>query len=166
MINSEQDLREGFRIGMRCLASGVSVLSATSMKGERAAMTVSSVTSVSDQPASLLVCVNKSTRMDSIMQSAEYFCINVLSANQQSISEICASPELGEERFNTGAWKKDSSSTSFFLEDAPAIFICKTAKHIEHGTHTIYIGDIALIRTAPELGQPLVYAHGAYLRNS
>jgi flavin reductase len=166
LINSEQDLNEGFRIGMRCLASGVSVLSVTSSAGERAAMTVSSVTSVSDNPPSLLVCVNKATRMNSIMKNGEYFCINILSEKQQSISEICASPDMAEERFKTGSWVQDQKSGSFFLEDAPAVFVCKTAKQIDHGTHVIYVGDIAVIRAAPELGKPLIYAHGAYLRNS
>lgn len=162
MINSEQDLDSGFRIGMRCLAAGVSVLTAVGKDGERAAMTVSSTTSVSDNPPSLLVCVNVSARMDYVMQNADMFCINVLGAHQQQVSELCSIPESGDQRFTVGRWDKDAASEQYFLDDAPAVFFCKKAKVIEHGTHNIYVGDIQSIRAFEQADQPLIYAHGSY----
>ena len=75
----EAELGMAMKMGMRRLASGVSVLSTRSDDGERHAMTVSSVTSVSDNPASLLVCVNKQVALEGHLSTpGTPFAINIL----------------------------------------------------------------------------------------
>ena len=51
--------KEQFLIAMRSLAASVSVISARDAIGKTYAMTASSVTSLSIDPPSILVCVNK-----------------------------------------------------------------------------------------------------------
>ena len=51
-----------FRRAMRSLCSGVSIISA-GYKGKQFGMTATAVTSVSMTPPSLLVCINKSARI-------------------------------------------------------------------------------------------------------
>lgn len=161
-MNREEDLATGLRKGMRCLASGVSVISSVNAKGERAAMTVSSVTSVSNDPPSLLVCINKNARMESIFAESGYFCVNVLGANQQALSEICATPEAGEERFTVGQWAKHEETGIDFVQDAPAVFMCRKEKVVEYGTHNIYFGNIIEVRIGEEKQNALVYVDGKY----
>ena len=52
--------REEFLTSMRHLAASVSIISAKDSGGKPYAMTASSVTSLSMEPPSILVCVNKS----------------------------------------------------------------------------------------------------------
>ena len=44
-----------------------------------------------------MVCVNKNATMDAVIADSEYFCVNILSSEQQQVSEVCATPELAEE---------------------------------------------------------------------
>ena len=73
------DLGEQFRAAMRRFPSTVSVIS-TAKDGQRHGMTATAVTSVSLNPPSLLVCVNRSGRLFGIMESCHRFCVNVLHA--------------------------------------------------------------------------------------
>lgn len=161
-MNVVEDLAQGFRQGMRCLASGVCIVSGVSKQGERSAMTASSVTSVSSEPPSLLVCVNQSARMDFVLSDSESFAINVLSSEQQVISELCATPDKAEERFDQGAWLKDEETGLYYLDDSPAVFICQKQQVIEHGTHSIFIGDISKVLVSESETKALVYSAGAY----
>ncbi|MFT7559695.1 MAG: flavin reductase [Flavobacteriales bacterium] len=161
-MNIINDLNEGFRLGMRTLAAGVSVISAVNGE-ERAAMTVSSLTSVSDQPPSLLVCVNKATRMDTIIENADRFVVNILASHQQDVSNICARAEAGEQRFETGDWAKDELSGQYYLADALTVFICEKTQTVEYGTHNVVFGNIIEVRRVAEPHQPLIYVNGSYL---
>ena len=76
--------------GMRRLASGVSVITSVDAQGNPYAMTATSITSVSDSPASLLVCINKSTRMFEAIAEGGQFCVNLLNHDQEAISNRCA----------------------------------------------------------------------------
>lgn len=155
-------LGEQMREGMRRLASGVCVVSA-SYAGKRYAMTASSVTSVSDDPASLLICVNKQARFSEPMSSQRFFSVSLLSAAHQAISNLCAIPNEEEERFSQGSWEQDEQTGLYYLHDAQAAFFCEKVKDVEHGTHTIYIGNINKVLTSSELVNPLIYLDGRYL---
>jgi len=156
------DLSAQMKEGMRRLASGVSVVSAAH-EGIRYAMTASSVTSVSDSPASLLVCVNKQARFSKPMHSGQYFGVSLLSAAQQDISNTCAMPNDEEVRFATGNWIQDDRTGLYYLQDAQAAFVCKKVQHIEHGTHDIFIGNIEQIHINSDDINPLIYLNGGYL---
>lgn len=156
------DLQQGLRQGMRCLASGVCIVTGLGSEGERCAMTASSVTSVSGEPPSLLVCINKSATMDAILESSEHLCVNVLAAAQQDVSEVCATADLGDERFSVGEWEVDQTSGLSYLLNTPAVFLCKKQKVVSYGTHSIYIADICEVLLANEKQKALVYADGGY----
>ncbi len=147
---------------MRHLASGVWGITAESQDGERVAMTASSVTSVSDNPPSLLVCVNKSTTMDSVLAKTAPFTVNILGKDQEAISNNCASPGEAESRFATGNWEKDAKSGLYYLRDALSVFICEKRQVVSYGTHSIYIGNVVDVKLGGQSSSPLVYARGAY----
>lgn len=155
-------LAMSMKLGMRRLASGVCVLSTKLDDNERFAMTVSSVTSVSDAPASLLVCINQSVSQQAHLSRIDtYFAINVLGANHQDVSNICAGRESGRSRFAVGNWEEDESGLPV-LNDALAVFICRTKQVVTYGTHKIVIGAIERVIVNGADVNPLVYADGTY----
>jgi flavin reductase (DIM6/NTAB) family NADH-FMN oxidoreductase RutF len=145
---------------MRRLASGVCVIAAP-IGEEGFAMTASSVTSVSDSPASLLVCINKA------VSSQEYFtvCGNIFSVNvlgelQGAISDLCAGREPGKSRFSLGDWGQIEGLP--YLADAQTVFFCAVDHVIEYGTHQIVIAKINDVFIGVADVAPLVYVDGSY----
>ena len=155
------NLKDDLRSGMRRLASGVCVVS-TCVEGQQYAMTASSVTSVSDEPASLLVCVNQDTTMQSVLNLGQPFVINVLSQSQQDVSNNCASRNETVGRFDLGDWQLDESGMPY-LADAQVNFFCTVDnKDYIYGTHQIVIGVLNKVIVSNDPVNPLIYVDGAY----
>src|SRR5690554_6661089 len=101
----QQDLGNAMKAGMRHLASGVTIVATRGADGVPYAMTVTSVTSLSDAPASLLVCLNRSSATYQSLSDNDLFSVNILTEEQQVVSHRCAStPESGD-RFSEGGWQ-------------------------------------------------------------
>lgn len=157
----EVEKSHAMREGMRRLASGVSVISCLDQEGQPYAMTATSVTSVSDAPASLLVCVNRSARAHDAITASGHFAVNVLSRDQDGISNLCAGGEEGKKRFELGHWQGFEQLP--FLSDCLAVFKCQVDHSMDYGTHRIFIGLINQVLVGdPEHGDPLIYLNGQY----
>lgn len=160
-VKSSDALKADFCSGMRRLAAGVCVIS-TKVEGRRYAMTASSVTSLSDEPASLLVCVNQEATMYSLLSMGQPFVVNVLSQAQQQISNICAARDAGEERFSSGDWQQNEQGLPY-LADAQATFFCQVdSDDMQYGTHRIVVGRIQKTQIHEGEASPLVYVDGRY----
>lgn len=156
------NLAVSMKLGMRRLASGVSVLSTRLDDGQRFAMTVSSVTSVSDSPASLLVCINQQVSQQAhLTTKGSQFAINVLAQGHQDVSNICAGRDPLKDRFTLGAWQEDETGLPV-LGDALAVFICQTDQVMTYGTHKIVVGAIHKVILNGAEVDPLLYADGSY----
>lgn len=156
------NLATSMKLGMRRLASGVCVLSANLPGNERFAMTVSSVTSVSDSPASLLVCINQLVSQQEYLSAAgTRFAINVLSVHHQDVSNLCAGREPNRNRFELGLWEQDDTGLPV-LGDAQAVFICDVDQVMGYGTHKIVIAAIHKVIINGADVDPLLYADGSY----
>ncbi|WP_331347093.1 flavin reductase family protein [Cellvibrio sp. UBA7661] len=156
------DLAVAMKLGMRRLASGVCVLSTTLADQQRFAMTVSSVTSVSDSPPSLLVCINQLVSQQGHLATlGSQFAVNVLSAEHQDVSNICAGRAPTQDRFGVGNWENDDTGLPV-LSDAQAVFICQTDQVTTYGTHKIIIGAIHKVILNEVDVNPLLYADGSY----
>ncbi|MFT7491369.1 MAG: flavin reductase (DIM6/NTAB) family NADH-FMN oxidoreductase RutF [Pseudohongiellaceae bacterium] len=158
------ELGEGLRLGMRRLASGVCVVS-TEADGKRFAMTASSVTSLSDSPASLLVCVNAAAAIRPFLVKGHAFTVNILGAGQEEISNSCARSSNGEDRFNVGQWSRPDEPGAPFLKQAQAIFFCEVDNDTyQYGTHHIVIGRVNNVLIPGAEISPLIYLNGKYQR--
>jgi flavin reductase (DIM6/NTAB) family NADH-FMN oxidoreductase RutF len=156
-----QNLAQAMRNGMRRLPSGVCVVSAQAADGRKYAMTASSVTSVSDNPPSLLVCVNQQARICPVLTPSQRFAVNILGKDHQDISVLCATGDQGEKRFNLGKWLLAPDQTPY-LQDAEAVFECEVDLVQPYGTHNIIVGKIIAVRVASSGPAPLVYLDGSY----
>lgn len=156
------NLAVSMKLGMRRLASGVCVLSTTLPGNQRFAMTVSSVTSVSDSPASLLVCINQLVSQQGHLATiGSQFAVNVLSTDHQDVSNICAGREPNRNRFEVGHWENDDTGLPV-LSDAQVVFICQTDQVTTYGTHKIIIGVIHKVILSGSEVDPLLYADCSY----
>ncbi|MAV23940.1 MAG: oxidoreductase [Gammaproteobacteria bacterium] len=153
---SDQD---DFRKAMRNYIYSVSILSNKNIDGELNAITVSSVTSISMEPPSLLVCINKSSRIHDTLIKNSDFCINLLNKNQQEISNICSTDSLYDQRFDHDKW---NTQTIPFLEEAQANIFCSIEDLVPYHTHTIVIGRV-LNAISNDKINTLSYVNGKYV---
>jgi flavin reductase (DIM6/NTAB) family NADH-FMN oxidoreductase RutF len=148
----------GFRSAMRRMASSVCVI--TTSNGEiHQGMAASSVTSLSMQPPSLLVCINKSVAMHDAVHKAGLFCVNLLGEHHGPVCDAFGGKLSGPERFTVGEWAESAQGLRY-LVDAPAAMICRLDAAHDYGTHTICIGAVEEVILA-EHGAPLLYREGS-----
>lgn len=152
---------EAFRAGMRRLAAAVSIVSAHSKDGPAGA-TVSSVTSLSADPPSLLVCLNQASAIHGVIAAAPHFAVNVLRTGQEGLANSFADPGQREHRFRSGDWAI-ADEPAPLLRDAQVSYTCKLERMIGFGTHSICIGRILDIR-AMGSSDPMIYVEGATAR--
>ena len=89
-------IQDNFRLAMRRYIYSVSIMSNKDEKGDTNAITVSSVTSISMEPPSLLICINKSSRIHDTLKVGSQFCINLLNKYQTELSNICSDEDSYE----------------------------------------------------------------------
>ena len=155
------DLQNEFRIGMRKYIYSVSVISNMQSNGTKNAITVSSVTSISISPPSIIACINKKSRMNESLVLDSKFCINLVNEEQQDIAEVCSDPNRINERFKNIEWIGDKPP---IMKNALVNIICKVDKIVEYKTHSIVIGLVQKIKNS-EHKNPLMYQEGVYKKS-
>jgi flavin reductase (DIM6/NTAB) family NADH-FMN oxidoreductase RutF len=150
-----------FRASMRHLAGAVTVI-ATGTKGHRFGLTATAVCSLSDDPATLLVCVNRSASAHDVISQNRTFSINLLADDQEPIAARFSgrAGHKGEARFEGGDWRTLATGAPT-LVDALATFDCEVNQEHVFTTHTIFIGRV-VASSAREAAEPLVYLRGAF----
>jgi flavin reductase (DIM6/NTAB) family NADH-FMN oxidoreductase RutF len=151
-----------FRSAMRRLAGGVSVITAGS-GDEISGMTVTSVSSLSTDPPSLIVSINRASSSWPLLQRHRFFGVNILSAEQAEIAERFSGKDglKGAERFAGAAWIERASGVRL-LGGALAAIECEAEDVIERHSHAIIIGRVLHVELAPDEAA-LVYWHGDYV---
>jgi flavin reductase (DIM6/NTAB) family NADH-FMN oxidoreductase RutF len=149
-----------FRDAMRRFATTVSIISCASGRFHHG-MSATAVTSLSVDPPSLLVCVNKSTATHRVLSQGGRFCVNVLRSFHSQLSQAFSGKLKGENRFHVGAWQ-DTDDGLPFLADAQANLFCEIDRVTDYGTHTIFIGRVysAIVHADVD---PLLYQDGKYV---
>jgi len=152
---------DAFRDGMRRLAASVTVLTTRSPDGSRAGMTATAVCSVSGDPPTLLCCINRANATRAAFVEAGIFAVNVLAMGEDDIASRFATRMDAEERFARGAWTVAETGAPI-LESAAAAFDCRIVQIVESGSHSVFFGEVAAVRTRGVHVMPLLYAHGGY----
>ena len=151
-------IQDNFRLAMRRYIYSVSIMSNKDDNGNLNAITVSSVTSISMDPPSILICINKSSRIHNTLQVGSKFCINLLNKQQIELSNICSDEDSYEKRFSDEHWNVKGIP---FLSNAQANIFCKVDKLTSYHTHTIIIGLGEDADYAEEIST-LTYVDGEY----
>ena len=109
-------------------------------------------------PPSLLICINKTSRIHDSLQIGSKFCINLLKKDQEDLSNICSDEESYEKRFNDENWNIKETP---FLANAQANIFCKVDKLTSYHTHTIIVGLVENANHIDEIST-LTYVDGNY----
>ena len=158
MSEATQDIERLFRLAMRRFPGTVTVVT-TTLDGADCGMTATAVTSLSMDPPSLLVCVNRGTGFHSAIEQCDRFCVNVLREGQEDIASIFGGGKPPHERFGDGVWAHEDGIA--YLKDAQANIFCRRAGLFQYGTHTIVVGEATALLLHDELA-PLIYVDGRY----
>ncbi len=154
----------GFRNAMALLGGAVSVITTDGAAG-RFGFTASAVCSVTDQPPTLLVCMNRSSHSNVHFKTNGVLSVNVLTAEHQDISGVFANRELTmEQRFASAHWHTLESGAPL-LDEALVSFDCRIAQAHEVGSHTIFYCEILDLKIGASQ-EGLVYFNRAYHRLS
>jgi flavin reductase len=98
------ELLDAFRSAMRHVAATVYAVT-TGHGGGRYGILATAVSSLSFEPPSLLVCVNRSASLHAPLASAEVFCVNVLGLGNRDVAEHFMMP-AATDRFAVGEWEE------------------------------------------------------------
>jgi flavin reductase (DIM6/NTAB) family NADH-FMN oxidoreductase RutF len=150
-----------FRAAMRELAAGVTIVTA-GREAARRGLTATAVCSVSTDPPTLLVCVNRDAEGHAAIMASRTFCVNVIAAEHRALAERFAGRDgaRGADRFDVGEWRSLSTGAPV-LADAVAAFDCHVIHAIDCGTHTVFLGAVTATTTSPERAA-LFYRAGAF----
>ena len=145
-----------FKAVMRRFAACVNVI--TSVDGEAMnGMTATAVCSVTADPPSLLVIINKNNRSHHVISRSRIFAVNVLSADQEDLAAHFALRAL--DPFETVEHWIGSTGCPI-IREADAYLECEVVKETDFGTHTIFVGQIVACEIASK--PPLLYHEGHF----
>ncbi|MEQ1611528.1 MAG: flavin reductase family protein [Hyphomicrobiaceae bacterium] len=152
---------DDFRACMRHLAGAVTVI-ATGAPGHRFGLTATAVCSLSDDPATLLVCVNRAASAHDVISRNRNFSVNLLADDQEPIAGRFSgrAGHKGETRFEGGDWRTLATGAPT-LVNSLTTFDCEVNQEHVFATHTIFIGRVVASTTRGS-AEPLVYLRGAF----
>jgi flavin reductase (DIM6/NTAB) family NADH-FMN oxidoreductase RutF len=153
------ELRASFKLAMRRFPAAVSVITSAD-QSRRHGMTATAVTSLSLDPPSLIVCINRTTLLHDIMQVGRHFCVNVLRRDQAELSSAFSGAIAPEARFAVGTWHTSTEGVSYLAEAQVNIF-CRKVAAVPYGTHTIFIGEAGAVNVHDPI-EPLIYQDAQY----
>jgi flavin reductase len=151
-----------FRDAMAGLGTAVNIVTSDGADG-LAGCTASAVCGVTDEPPTLLVCINRSSRNNSAFRATGKLCVNVLSAEQQTLAAHFASGTLPmAERFAAAQWERLVTGAPV-LHGALASLDCEIESVTEVGTHTVFFCAVKAAHTHVS-GDALIYYGRRYHR--
>ena len=135
---------------MGSFATGVTVVTTNSTPPT--GLTANAVTSLSLDPPLVLVAVDKKASSHQAFQDTGCFAMNILSAQQQAISNRFATP--GPKDFSDLDIKTAETGAPI-IADSLGWVDCKLVEVLPGGDHDIFIGEIVAGELNP--GEPLLY---------
>lgn len=154
---SQRDFREA----MSRLGAAVHIVTTAGAAGS-CGFTASAVCSVSDDPPTLLACLNRASGMNAAFKANGVLCVNTLTAEHEALSNTFAG-QGGlpmERRFENGEWTTLATGAPV-LASSLVSFDCALEDVKEVGTHSVMFGAVravALHRHEPAL----VYLNRGY----
>jgi len=158
MDETDPRLSADFRQAMRRVASTVNVISIC-VEGAPMGITATAVSSISMDPPSLLICINRAASVHAPFGGVTHFRVNVLHRDQADIAQMFADRSMGALRFSAG-WNVDCALPPRLL-DAQASILCRRIDHHQFGTHSIFIGVVEEVVARDDV-HPLVYLDGRF----
>ena len=153
--------QQTYRDIMRYHAGAVTIIS-VGKPGGRTGLTATAFCSLTDDPPTVVACVNRNASAHDLIGKHKAFCVNVLASAQQEVAmRFAVRVGLeGEQRFDEGAWTTLKTGAPV-LEGALANLDCEVVETLDGRTHTIYLGRVKAGRMNG-VEKPLVYFKGVF----
>ncbi|WP_175701032.1 flavin reductase [Burkholderia ambifaria] len=148
-----RELRDAFGAFM----TGVTIVTTARDDGQPLGFTANSFSSVSLDPALLLVSIAKTSSNFQTFSTTGHFAINILAEGQKDLSNTFARPS--DDRFAKVDWRL-SAHRNPLIDDVSAWFDCTTHAVIDAGDHALIVGKVEAFHSAGYAG--LGYYRGGY----
>lgn len=151
-----------FRAAMRQFVGQVCVVTA-GLGDDRSGLVATSAVSLSMDPPSMLVCVNRTSSTYPLFEKYGHFGINVLSPEQQPIAERFSGIGgiKGAARYDLGKWIAGPTGAPL-LTDAAVALDCEIEDMYDKATHAILVGRVRAVQER-QTEAALAYWRGRYI---
>lgn len=145
-----------FRDTMGQFCTGVVIVTGAA-HGQLVGFAAQSFVSLSLDPPLIAVCPGKASTSWPRIRAAGRFCINILAADQQTISDDFAQAGKAADI----AWHARDTGAPI-LDGAMAYAECALAAEHDAGDHTVVVGEVLGFETLRDDAKPLLYFRGGY----
>ena len=156
---TEDEIKDGFRHARRRLATTIALITSGSVD-HWTGMAATAVMSVTTEPPTLLIAVNRTASIHPVLSNAERFCVNLLAERHKDLVSIFSGRKKGLERFESGAWIAGADGIPV-LSDALASLVCRITQTLDVTTHTLFIGEVENVVNHAQIS-PLIWVDGTF----
>ncbi len=152
---------QAYRDAMSRFAGAVHVVTTGGPAGRRG-VTVSAAVSVSDDPPTLLICLNRNRPENAMFADNGCFALNVLSAEHLALARAFAGEGslAMDKRFELGDWQELETGAPV-LAGARISLDCKVVETRQVHTHDVLLGEVVGVGEPVE-GEALIYLDRQY----
>ncbi|MGO4893520.1 flavin reductase [Flavobacterium sp. W21_SRS_FM6] len=146
---------EAFRNGMAGLPGTVNIVTTDGDEG-KAGFTATAVCSVSDNPPTLLVCLNRGTSVYNVFSKSETLAINTLDQGFDALSNLFGGKAAMQERFASAQWETLTTGSPV-LVGAAVTFDCVITERLSVATHDVFFCRVVDIKQQEKAGALLYH---------
>jgi flavin reductase (DIM6/NTAB) family NADH-FMN oxidoreductase RutF len=159
---NRRSIGEAFRASMRLVASSVSLVTARDDAGVWHGMAVTSAGSLSMEPPSMMVAVNRTASIYPVILATGRFTLNLMDEAHVNLLEPFARSDMRDQRFAEDDWI-EAGLGGPILKGALCSHVCRVAETHDFGTHTVIFGsvdDMFLPDNIPQAPAPILWLNG------
>ena len=154
---------DAFKQAMQRFAGAVTIVTGRGYHGERLGMTATAVMSLSADPPSVIISLNRESRLAKSLALGARIGVNVLAADQEEEANMFGGARWDlspEERFAAAAWGESDTGLPL-LDGALVQMECIVDTAVARATHLVYFCVVSRVLTDTAARDPLLY----YCRN-
>lgn len=142
-----------FRSLMSSFPTGVAVVTAVDQLGQPHGMTCTSLSSVTVDPPTLLVCLDVRSGTLAAILAGGWFAVNLLRDGARSTAELFAGPV--RHRFRHVGSRPSPTAGVPWLAETVAVAECRVSRTVTAGDHEVVFGEVVTVACTG--GSPLLY---------
>ncbi|MBB95948.1 MAG: FMN reductase [Rhodobacteraceae bacterium] len=131
---------DDFKSGMARLAGAVNIVTTAGPEG-RAGFTASAVCSVTAEPPTLLVCLNRTSSAAAAFAEATSLCVNTVGPKHKDLAMLFGGKTPMEDRFAAAEWSAGVTGAPI-LSEAVVSFDCTIKDRAMVGSHDVIFCEI------------------------
>ncbi|KKW92008.1 flavin reductase family protein [Sphingobium chungbukense] len=158
-LTQDHPILDDFRQAMRRVASGVALVTTGDVEGNRFGIAMTAFMSLSFDPPSLVIAVNRTASIHKPLLANGAFCVNVLSDSQEALCQDFVS-RASHDRFGAGEWLADERGIPY-LPGALSNIFCAVGSRQSSGSHDVIVGLASRVANRDEIS-PLLFVDGRY----